>query len=141
MGQIADYLTGQVLIARGSFPRLITCLRNMCESDLKVHLGSNVCRLVTNSLNTNSLDAAFKALGLTLHYDIYGNIRNITVEIDDLDRSYEHLVLPAIAEVVLDGSYMQMTNDNGTATKYAFAMAFAQLRQVKICFRLQEYLS
>lgn len=120
MGQIADYLTGQVLIARGSFPQLATCLRNMCSSDEKVHLGSNVCKLVISSLDNNRLYDAFDALGLTLDYDIYGNIRNITVEPDEFDQSYEHIVLPAIAAVVLDGSYMQMANSDGSEIKYTF---------------------
>ena len=119
MGQIANYLAGQILISRKNFDQLFASLRKMLF-DQKDHFGSTTRERVMDKLIDQKLDAAFEALGLTLHHDIYGNIINITVEAEDRDRSYEHLVLPAIAEVVLDGSYLQIGNEDGTATKYGF---------------------
>ena len=119
MRQRSDYLAGQILISRKSFGQLFDCLRKMLF-DQKEHLGSATREMVLNEVIEQKLDAAFEALGLTLHYDIYGNIANVTVEVENQDISYEHIVLPAIAEVVLDGSYLQVGNEDGTATKYCF---------------------
>ena len=119
MGQKSNYLAGQVLISRKYFSRLYACFQKMLV-DQGEHLGSTTREVVKNMITEHEFDAVFDALGLTLHYDVYGNVINITVEEESQGVSYEHIVLPAIAEVVLDGSYLQMGNEDGTATKYSF---------------------
>lgn len=122
MGNIADYLCSEVRIKKENFGKLEHLLRNMClDPKQNIHLGRIICKKVLLELGKkDGIETAIETLGMEVHYDEEGNIGNIKVGFEEFDDSYEHIMLPAIAEVVEDGSYLQMVDESANTTQYLF---------------------